>query len=138
MSLGADIAAALPELRAEAESMQTVAGRLVRMGPPGSPDPVTGLMTRAETVIYDGTARIKPLSRVTDRSVTAGEARDSTGIYVLSLPVSVTGAKPGDIWKTSDVALTDLAADVLRVVEVEDGTEQTAKRLTCELVEARR
>lgn len=114
-----------------------VQGRLVRLGPAGPPDPVTLLVTRTETVIYEGTARVKPMKRVTDRTVNVGEARDSNSIYILSLPMSVSGAKPGDRWITTDASLTDLAADVLRVVGVEDGTEQTAKRLTCELVEAR-
>lgn len=134
---GADIAAALPLLRDAAGSMRTVQGRLVRLGAAGTPDPATGLVTRGETVIFEGLARVKPMKRVTDRTVDAGEARDSNSIYILSLPMSVSGAKPGDRWITTDTALTDLAADVLRVVGVEDGTEQTAKRLTCELVEAR-
>jgi hypothetical protein len=135
--LGADIAAVLPLLRDAAESMQTVPGKLVRLGEAGTPDPVTLKVTRPQAVIYQGTARIKPMKRVTDTGVSAGEAKDSKAIYIISLPPSVTGAEPGDQWVTTDATFTDLAGDVFRVVDVEDGTEQTAKRLTCELVEAR-
>lgn len=112
-------------------------GVLKRLGPPGTPDPVTGVITPTHTVIYTGPGRVKPMGRVTANNVSAGEARDSQMVYVVSLPITVTDARPGDVWVTTSSHDPEAASRVLRVVEVEAGSQITARRLTCELVERR-
>ena len=137
MTLGAAIGAALPMLQDAAESMQVDVGELRRAGTLGRPDVVTGAVTAPHTVIYAGPGRVKPMGRVGAGGVDGGEARDSDLLFVVSLPITVTDARPGDMWVTTSSADPEVASRVLRVVEVEAGTHITARRLTCELVERR-
>lgn len=120
-----------------AAMLMTDAGQLRRPGPPGEPDPDTGIVAPAFTVVYDGPGRVKVIARQGDGSVNAGEARDSQATYVLSLPVTVVDARPGDVWVTSSSADPIGVGRVLRVVEVEGGSQVTARRLICEMVESR-
>lgn len=138
MTLGAAINAALPFLRDEAASMQTSQIRIVRMGPPGTPDPVTGQVSPPTTTIYDGPGRVKPGPRITAGAVTAGEALDSQSVFIISLPHSAVGVKPGDIAHVTVSTDPELLTDTFRVVNIGDSEQTTARRLTCEVVEARK
>lgn len=120
-----------------AAMLMTDAGQLRRPGPPGAPDPVTGVIEPSHTVVYEGPGRVKALARQGDGVVNAGEARDSQAIYVVSLPVSVADARPGDVWVVTSSADPATSGRVFRVAEVEGGSQVTARRLICDLVEAR-
>lgn len=120
-----------------AAALREDVGELRRPGPLGTPDVVTGVVTPSHTVVYAGPGRVKPMGRVTAGGVDSGEARDSQLMFIVSLPITVTDARPGDLWVTTSSADPEVASRVLRVVEVEAGTHITARRLTCELVERR-
>lgn len=137
VGLGAAINSTLPYLQAQAESRMTDTVSIVRLGPAGRPDAVTGKVTTPETVIYTGIGRVKPLPRVTAGSVTAGEGHDSQSVYIVSVPHSAVGLKAGDVVRPTASADPEILTDVLRVVNIEDAEQTTARRLTCELVERR-
>lgn len=139
MSIGAAIDKALPFLQAQARSMQTQTVHIVRADPlqQGTPDPVSGVVTPVLNTIYDGPGRVKPLKRVSAGDVRAGEETPSTSIFIVSLPHTALGVKPGDTVHVTSTSDPELLIDTLRVVIIEDGEQTTARRLTCELVEAR-
>lgn len=124
--------------QALAATLMDSQGTVVRLGPPGAPDPVTGVVSPAKTTIYTGPMRVKPYSRITGTGVTAGEAKDSMVLYTVSVPISVTTARPGDVVHVTASADTQLLTrTTLRVVSVERSTQITARRMTCELIEDR-
>jgi hypothetical protein len=137
MSIGGAVNAALPFLQASAASMQTDTVRIVRNGPLGTPNPSTGVVTPSQSTIYTGPGRVKPYKRVTANGVSAGDAKDSLALYVVSLPLTVTTVQPGDIVHITASADPRLLTTELRVIVVERAQQLTARRLTCELVEAR-
>lgn len=124
--------------QALAATLMDCQGTVVRLGPPGAPDPVTGVVSPAQTSIYAGPMRVKPYSRITGTGVTAGEAKDSMVLYTVSVPISVTTARPGDVVHvTASADAQLLTRTVLRVVAVERSPQITARRMTCELIEDR-
>ena len=92
--IGDVIAEALPELRAQAESLMAATATITRGG--GEPiwDPVTEQMSDGTTTIYDGPARLIRAS--------AGKAVDAAGEdvqatpYVVVVPRDVAGIADGD------------------------------------------
>jgi hypothetical protein len=124
--------------QALAATLMDCQGTVAHPGPPSTPDPVTGLVTPTQTTVYAGPMRVKPYSRITGTGVTAGEAKDSMVLYTVSVPMTVTDARPGDIVHVT--ASTDsqlLTRTTFRVVAVERSSQITARRMTCELVEDR-
>ena len=123
--LGHDVAAALPELRAHAESLLVDAGVLQR---------ITGHTIRADgwredvwATHWSGPIRLRTLVVGSDRDA-AGQPVAVTRVQC-SLPVSVTGVRVGDriVPTSSDV----LAGDPLYVTEVPPlGTHAVLRRLT--------
>ena len=105
--------------------------------PFGPPDLATGNVTPATTTIYTGPGRVKPLKRVTAGGVNVGDAKASESVFIVSVPHSATGIRPGDIVHITASSDPDLLTDTFRVVIVEDSAHTTARRLTCELVEDR-
>lgn len=113
-------------------------GTVIRLGTPGPPDPVTGVVTASKTTIYAGPMRVKPYSRITGSGVVAGEAKDSMVLYTVSVPITVTTTRPGDIVHVTQSTDTQLLTrTTLRVISVERSSQITARRMTCELVEDR-
>lgn len=93
--IGDDVAAALPELRAQAESMMT-AHCVIRMKGPGFVfDPVTktGSVQRGD-VVYSGKCRVRPSSSLDRNADLVGEQRVTTASYVVRVPVGVSGVVP--------------------------------------------
>ncbi len=87
--------------------------------------------------IYTGVGRVKPMKRITAGGVDAGEIKDTQSIFIVSVPHAATGINPGDLVHVTASTDPDLLSDTFRVVIVEDSAQTTARRLTCELVEAR-
>ena len=132
--------------QALAETLMDSQGTVVRNGPLGPPDPVTGVVAATQTRIYPaadspvpaGPMRVKPYSRITGSGVTAGEARDSMVLYTVSIPITVTAVRPGDIVHVTASADPQLLTrTTFRVVGVGRSPQITARRMTCELVEDR-
>lgn len=131
MNLGATITRRLPLLQAQAETRMTDAGTITRTGKPGKPDPVTGKVTTNDTTVYSGKARVRPLSRVTQGEVNAGDAADSDTVYIIGLPHGTAGVKPGDIWVTTKSADPAVRTLKLRVLSIEAKDQATEQRLVC-------
>lgn len=129
--LGNDITAVLPQLRAEAESLQTDTCTITRPGEgEGTFDPATGTTTPpAATELYSGQCRFRAPS-LSEVNVTAGEHQWTTQDLVLSLPANVSGPRPDDevVCDTSqlDPALPGARFVVLGALK---GSQITARRL---------
>jgi hypothetical protein len=139
VTLGAAINGALPFLQAQAASMQTQHIKIVDNGSLQAlePDHATGIVTPQPTTIYDGPGRVKPLKRITAGGTDVGSVKASESVFIISLPHSAVGIKPGHIAHVTSSSDPDLLIDTFRVVIVEDSEQTTARRLTCELVESR-
>ncbi len=123
--------------QALAESIMTDTVTISRASGYSAPDPA-GVVTPVMTPVYEGKCRLKSTARAAGSTgVTAGEARDSLTQYVLSVPISVTTVRPGDIARVADSLDPQAPTGAYRVVGVERGSQVTARRFTCELVEER-
>lgn len=136
MNLGYDVAAALPELRAQAESIMT--SRVVVSRETGRVrDPETGSYIPTWTVIYQGKARLR-MPSTQAREVDQAGQRIVESAPTLSLPI---GDSSASLVALDDVAvLVEHAADPLivgtrmRVVEGNDQTWSTARRFSVEIL----
>jgi len=93
VSFGGDIAAALPELRAHAESLMTDTIRLEDVTG-SAPDPVTLEMVDTFETVYEGPGRWQRPDTVAAESV-AGEVEFGLNRVTVQLPISVTVAARG-------------------------------------------
>ena len=118
--IGDDIAEALPELRAHAESLMTATATVTRDGEPAW-DPETETMIGGAVTVYDGPARLIRAA--------AGGAVDAAGDdvqatpYVVAVPHDVQGIADGD-----RLAIGDLD---LRVETTLTGTHAIELRVMC-------
>ena len=133
--LGDDVAAVLPELRREAESLMVDTCAITT---PGAPtwDATNGIYTPGEPVtVYEGKCRIRKPSAA-PQGADSGEAAWAVDDYVLSLPIlgseSVTNGHDVEILTSAN----DPAA-VGMMLTVSGGhwqTHSTARRLPCKVV----
>ena len=95
MTIGPAITAALPDLRAQAESLMTATATITRAT--GEPvwDPVLEEMSDGAATIYDGPARLLPPSSATAGVDAAGQSVLVTG-RVVAVPHDTSGIEPGD------------------------------------------
>jgi len=133
VTFGADIAAALPELRAHAESLMTDTIRLETVT--GSArDPVTLEMVDTYATVYEGPGRWQRPDTVAAESV-AGEVEFGLNRVTVQLPISVTVAARGQrasvVASQTDPALPGARATVQAVP---NKTHATMRRLLCEEV----
>lgn len=134
MSLGSDIAEALPELRAEAEARMR--DSCVITGPGGEPvwnDTTGRYETPAGATVYSGKCRLR-MPRTAGTSTEAGDASWAVDDGVLSLPVH--GSE--DV-ASGHVAVVTLGSDPMTTVTVtvqatHVQTDSTARRLPVKLV----
>lgn len=136
--LGADIAAALPELRAHAESMMQDTILVERPTGATTIDPVTLAETPVfETVCVAGPGRIqRPGALSPQESVVGGFEFDIRSVLA-QLPLSATGIVTGDRITVTDIGpLTD--PDLLGLVATVQAnlskTHPTKRTLVCEEV----
>jgi hypothetical protein len=135
VSLGDDIAAVLPELRAQAESRMRDTC-VITASAAGTWDDATGTYTDpTETTVYEGKCRVR------QPSPTGGQVDSGTAVWtvdhaVVSLPIDGTDMiGPGHF-----VTITASAEEPARVgwvLTVEAGhyqTDSTARRLPCRVV----
>ena len=133
--LGDDIAAALPGLRAQAESMMR--DSCVITGPAGAPvwDEAAGTYTTGEpVVVYTGPCRVRQASAA-PQTTDAGETGWAVDAFVLLLPVS-TSTAVGDGHTVAFTAASDPALLAV-TAQVQGGHAQTfttARRLLCKVV----
>lgn len=131
---GPDIAAALPELRAHAESRMLDTCAITRPGDGVGPwNPATREYDPAEPVtVYEGRCEVQEAG-AQERGATAGESDLDLKRYIVKVPVADTaGIRPDD-----DVRITSAANDPdlldrhFTVEALHHKTFATARRLPC-------
>lgn len=134
VNLGAELAAALPGLRVQAESLM---GSTCRVTTPGTAtwDDSTGVYTEGTpTTVYEGKCRLRRPAAA-PQGLESGEAAWAVDQYVLSLPV--VGSE--DVEDGMDVEILTSANDSALVgltLTVAGGhwqTDSTARRLPCKV-----
>ena len=133
MNLGDDIAAALPELRAQAESMMRDSCTIRAPGTAGAWDEATGTYAVVPgVVLYAGHARVRR-PNTAEREATAGEADWTVLGAVVSIPVGVDTDVPVKAVVTVDHCEHDpaLTSRVFTVVGPHSQSHGTARRLRC-------
>lgn len=128
--IGFDIAAALPGMQAEAESMMQDTIRVDELG--GTPvfDPVTAASSvPVVSTPYQGKAKVKVADRQALDMVNA-DARTTVQRYTVAVPVDVTGLRPGLVVTVVASADLDMVNRTLLVTAAQGGTFVTARRFT--------
>ena len=133
--IGAEIAAALPQLRAEAESLMRDTCMITRIDPDGTPvfNSDTGLyVDPLPLTVYTGKCRVKGNARF-DHVVQAGGQPVTLYRFAVSVPVGSITFKVDDIVHVTASALDPAMVGLnLRVRQPEFGSQITARRLGCE------
>ena len=133
MTFGADITAALPELRAHAESLMTDTVRLDWVTG-SAPDPVTLEMVDTYETVYEGPGRWQRPNAQAFESV-AGEVEFGLNRVTVQLPIAVTVAARGQratvVASATDPALVGAQATVQALA---NKTHATKRTLLCEEV----
>ena len=136
-----DIARALPELRAHAESMMqdTVVIESRALDENGEPvrvmDPETLAYVDSWETVYEGAARVQRPGTTSDHAADAGEFQYGVESVELQLPIAAVGVRRGDrVTVTSSTFDPDLL-DVVATVRVNlTKTHPTKRTLVCEEV----
>lgn len=120
--------------RRAAEGLMTDACTVTRGGGERTFDPATGrYVTTPGGPVYTGRCRVKPRDNA-DQVVEAGGQNVSLFAYVVSVPVSDVAFEVDDlVTVTSSVLDPALPGLVLRVRQVNVGSQITARRLGCEV-----
>lgn len=125
------VATALPDLRAEAEALMTATCTIRAWDGEWTTDPDTGEATRAlGTVAYSGNCRVRPAT-LQAQSREMGGAETFVSDLMVSVPVSATGVRKGQlvtIDSSPDPALVGLTAEIQDVAR---GDNLTARRMWC-------
>ena len=131
MTLGADIAAALPELRVQAESRMTASCTITRPGDEVVWNPETMQNESLPVTVYTGRCRVRAGGQQ-DRAENAADQSFMASQYILSLPVVGSEGVRRDDTVTITGCPEDaaLVGDVFRVVAESAGSQTTARRLT--------
>lgn len=134
MSLGGAIGAAVPYLRAQAESTMTDSCTITRPAT-STFNTTTGAYATTTTPIYTGRCRIRTRSTnfLRDKESQAGEQLAVIWPYIVSIPATASDVQVSDI-VTLTAADPLLNGKTLRVRIANAGTSTTARRLDCEEV----
>jgi len=135
--LGHDIAAALPELRAQAESLMVDACRVERPTGETTLDPDTLAEVPVYEVVYEGKCRIQRSAALRSPEASPGGYEFGVGTVMVQAPLSALGIKRGHRLTVTEVgAETD--ADLLGLVATVGAnltkTHPTKRTLICEEV----
>lgn len=137
MSLGSDIAAALPELRAQAESMMRDTVKVERDTGATTKDPVTLEEVPVWATVHEGPARIQRTGQVSPREQVVGEVEFGINAVIVQMPLAAVGIEKGHrvtvtaLGPESDPDLLGLAATVMANLTKSHPTKRT---LVCEEV----
>ena len=134
MTLGADVAAALPGLRAQAESLMTDTWRCVRGGTREFNDETGEFVETPPEVVYDGPGRLRDRSSIGSREAVQGVTTVVSQL-ILSLPVATSGALRVDdrlecIASAADASMVGVR---VKVTDLHLQTHSTARRFTVEV-----
>jgi len=131
LTLGEDLAAVLPELRAEAESLMLDSCTIVRPGDPVT-DPNTGVVTPGGSTVYTGKVKIQTYE-AQESNPEAGGATFTVQRYALHIPVGSYQPAVGDVASITTAALDpNMVGRSYRVTALLHKTLATAYRLGVE------
>lgn len=141
MTLGQDVAAALPELRLAAESMMVDTCRVRRLDPdmPSVPDPDTLALVPnyLSENVYVGACRVQRSGALSPQESPVGGYEFGVGTILAQLPLSATGILRDDVLEVTAVAAIsdpDLVGVVASVRANLTKTHATKRTLICEQV----
>lgn len=143
MNLFDEVAAGLPELRAEMERGMVDSCLIERQrvdvngNPVRSMDPTTLEYTDAWDEVYSGRCRVQRFRGQGLSDVMAGGAEFGKAFLQLQVPIAVVGVRPGDrVAFTAVGAVSDpaLLSEVATVVDDLSKTHATKRTLMCEVV----
>lgn len=139
--LGADIAAALPELRAHAESLMVDSATVRRIDPdnPTTTDPVTLEEVPNYVTVWSGPCRVQRSGALSQQETSPGGYEFGVGSILAQLPLSATGIVRGDtltVTAVGDISDPDLVGVVTTVQANLTKTHATKRTLVCEEVES--
>ena len=131
-----EILTALPQMQQLAEQLMTDTVRIERLTGRMSVDPETGLSEPESTLVYEGPAKLQTYGGIAQQSSASatGDTSNLGGVVPvwslrLDLPISVVGARSGDIAMvvaSRDAALT---GNQLRLINLQsEKTHATARR----------
>ena len=135
MSLGADIAAALPELRAQAESLMVDACTIRRATGETTIDPVSLADVPVYAVVWSGPCRVQRSGALAPSEQSPGGYEFGLNSVLWQLPIASTGIRRGDVAEldaigpVTDPALLGLVATVQADLTK---THPTKRTLVCE------
>ncbi len=134
--LGADIAAALPDLRAAAESKMVDTCTIVEITTSGDPDPETSLPAKTRTTVYEGRCEYRAADTQARSVESAGRQLVQQGA-VLKIPVDALGSAAVRVGHIATITLATNDPASAPVVVTVSGTHQqtyaTARRLPVEV-----
>ena len=137
MSLGDDIAAVLPELRAHAESLMTDWVLVERATGTQSMDPDTLEMVDDYATVHEGKGRVQRSGQLSPHESVAGEVEFGVNALMVQLPLSASGIKKSDrvtVVAVGSVSDPDMAGLVATVQANLTKTHATKRTLVCEEV----
>lgn len=133
-----DVAAALPELRAHAESLMVDSCVIDTLtGSEPSPTPPFEMVDTYSAPVYSGRCRVqRPGSSVGNAESVVGEREFGVQTVHIQLPLSVAGVKRGDRVRVTGVGSgdPDLSGLVVTVKANLSKTHPTKRTLVCEEV----
>ena len=136
VSLGDDIAAALPELRAHAESLMVDAVLIQRATGETTIDPVTLEEVPAFEDVYAGPARIQRPGSLSPRDDVVGDFEFNIEAVLAQLPLSAAGIRYGmrlTVTAVGAISDPDLVGLVATVRANMTKTHPTKRTLVCEV-----
>ena len=125
-----EIADALPEMQAEAESLMTSMARITRFDPDADPewDEESGEYGDADAVVYEGRCKVQTFQAF-EAEPEAGGAQRVVQRYYLHVPVSAGVFLPGDRAEITASSNPNLIGNVYVVAAAHEKDWQTAQRL---------
>lgn len=126
--LGHDLAAILPELRAQAESRMTSTALVRRVDPDNPTTDGNGFEVDGWAEVYAGKFRLGGSERggSAARKVNIGDVEVALAVRVAHFPADAAGLRDGDL---IEVTSGDCAGVFLRVVEASFQDQATARRV---------
>lgn len=134
MLIGDDIAAALPELRAQAVSLMVDSCSIVRPGLPAT-DPVTGASVPTSTPVYTGACKVggdRPYEQLPEgQGVTVTVQR-----FILHIPADGPRVQSGDVATITASQQPHLVGVVFRIAGPDERSWQTSQRVFVDRITA--
>ena len=131
-----EILTALPQMQQLAEQLMTDRVRIERLTGQMSVDPETGLSEPESTLVYEGPAKLQTYGGIAQQSAASatGDTSNLGGVVPvwslrLDLPISVVGARSGDIAMVVASREAALTGSRLRLINLQsEKTHATARR----------